>query len=93
MRQMPADGYQGAYMVDLAKEIMAENGDRFLKMPEAEAIKELGQIGLKKMLARIREDLELLRVKFDVWFSERSLYKSGLYEKVIGDAPQGWFYH
>jgi arginyl-tRNA synthetase len=79
---MPADGYQGAYMVDLAKEIAAEKGDRFLKMPEAEAIKELGQIGIQKMLAWIRLDLEMLRVKFDVWFSEESLYKSGLYEKV-----------
>ena len=68
--QMPSDGYQGAYLIDLAKEIIAENGDKFLKMPEAEAVKELGQIGLNKMLIRIRKDLELLRVKFDVWFSE-----------------------
>ena len=81
---LPADGYQGAYMVDLAKEIISEKGDRFLKMPEAEAIKELGLIGLHKMLAWIRVDLEMLRVKFDVWFSEESLYKSGLYEKVSG---------
>ena len=81
---MPADGYQGAYMVDLAKEIIAEEGDRFLKMPEAEALKELGQIGLRKMLAWIRKDLEMLRVNFDVWFSEESLYKSGLFEQVSG---------
>lgn len=81
---LPADGYQGAYMLDLAKEIISEKGDRFLKMPEAEAIKELGLIGLHKMLAWIRVDLEMLRVKFDVWFSEESLYKSGLYEKVSG---------
>lgn len=79
---LPADGYQGAYMLDLAKEIISEKGDRFLKMPEAEAIKELGLIGLHKMLAWIRVDLEMLRVKFDVWFSEERLYKSGLYEKV-----------
>lgn len=81
---LPADGYQGAYMLDLAKEIISEKGDRFLKMPEAEAIKELGLIGLHKMLAWIRVDLEMLRVKFDVWFSEESLYKSGLYDKVSG---------
>lgn len=81
---LPADGYQGAYMLDLAKEIISEKGDCFLKMPEAEAIKELGLIGLHKMLAWIRVDLEMLRVKFDVWFSEESLYKSGLYEKVSG---------
>jgi len=81
---LPADGYQGAYMVDLAKEIIAENGDRFLKMPEADAVKALGQIGIHKMLAWIRQDLEMLRVKFDVWFSEESLYTGGLAEKVSG---------
>jgi arginyl-tRNA synthetase len=81
---LPADGYQGAYMVDLAKEIIGEKGDYFLKVPEAEAVKELGKIGLSKMLAWIRLDLEMLRVKFDVWFSEESLYKSGLFEKVSG---------
>lgn len=80
--QMPADGYQGVYVTELAKEIIQEQGDKFIKMPESEAIKDLGQIGLKKMLTRIREDLELLRVKFDVWFSEQSLYTSGLYDQV-----------
>ncbi len=81
---MPSDGYQGTYLVDLAKEIIVEEGDKFLKLPEAEALKELGQIGLNKMLAQIRQDLELLRVKFDVWYSEESLYKNGLFEKVMG---------
>jgi arginyl-tRNA synthetase len=79
---MPAEGYQGTYMQDLAKEIVAEQGDRFLKMPETEALKALGQIGLQKMLVRIRHDLELLGVHFDVWFSEQSLYDTGLYNKV-----------
>jgi arginyl-tRNA synthetase len=81
--QMPPDGYQGTYLVDLAKEIVAENGEQFLRMPEKQAIEELGQIGLNKMLAWIRKDLELMRVDFDVWFSELSLFKNGLYTKVI----------
>jgi arginyl-tRNA synthetase len=81
--QMPSDGYQGTYVIDLAKEIIAEKGDQFLNLPEAEAVEKLGRIGLEKMLALIRQDLALLRVKFDVWFSELSLYR-GLYENVIG---------
>jgi arginyl-tRNA synthetase len=81
---MPADGYQGVYVTELAKEIIAEQGDKFLKKPEAEAVKELGRIGLEKMLALIRYDLGLLRVNFDVWFSENSLYQSGLYDQVMG---------
>ena len=31
--EMPSDGYLGSYMVDLAKEIIAEEGDKFLSLP------------------------------------------------------------
>ncbi len=81
--EMPSDGYQGSYVTELAKEIINEHGDQFLKPPEEESIKALGQIGLHKMLDRIRTDLELLRVNFDVWFSELSLYNNGLYQEVM----------
>ena len=45
--EMPADGYLGSYMIDLAKEIIAEEGDRFLTLPEPEAESELGQLGVE----------------------------------------------
>ncbi len=89
--EMPPDGYQGAYLVELAKEIVSEKGKIFLDMPESSAIKELGQVGLDKMLFLIRGDLELLKVRFDVWFSELSLYRGGLYQKVMDMLRQGGF--
>ncbi|MDZ4230739.1 MAG: arginine--tRNA ligase [Dehalococcoidales bacterium] len=81
--QIPADGYVGNYMVDLAKEIIAEEGDRFLKLPRAEAVPTLGELGLKKIIEQIKADLELLGVSFDVWFSERSLYEKKQYETAL----------
>jgi len=81
--EMPADGYLGNYMVDLAKEIIAEDGDRFLALPEAEAISELGQLGLANIISQIKADLELLGVIFDVWFSEQSLYDNGQYQEAL----------
>ncbi len=81
--QVPSDGYQGSYMVDLAEEVKAEHGDRFLHIDEGEATAELTEIGLDKMLQAIREDLEKLRVEFDVWFSERSLFTDGQYERAM----------
>lgn len=81
--EMPAEGYLGNYMVDLAAEIIREEGDRFLQMPEAEGIEALGQLGLAKILGGTREDLEKLRVDFDVWFSEKTLYENGQFDKVI----------
>ena len=80
---MPADGYVGSYMVELAKEIIVEEGDRFLALPEPEAVSGLGQLGLDRMIEQIRTDLEALGVTFDVWFSEQSLYDGGQYEKAM----------
>lgn len=80
---MPPDGYHGNYMVDLAKEIVQEQGDRFSLLPESEAASQLAEVGVARMLQRIKQDLELLNVDFDVWFSERSLYQGGQYNKAM----------
>ena len=78
-------------LLSLAKEIINEEKDKFLKMPESEALEDWASIGLQKMLARIHQDLEMLRVKFDVWYSENSLYQEGLFDKVIGTLRNGDF--
>ena len=89
--EIPPDGYLGSYMVDLAKEIIAEEGDRFLPLPEPEAVSSLGQLGLDKMLQQIKTDLEELGVSFDVWFSERSLYEQGQYQMAMSLLRQGGY--
>ena len=81
--EMPADGYLGYYMVDLAKEIIAEEEDRFLNLPQEEAVSQLGQLGLEKIIELIKSDLELLGVSFDAWFSERSLYDNEQYQRAM----------
>ena len=80
---MPPDGYYGNYMIDLAKEIIQEQGDRFLSLPESEAASQLAEIGIDRMLQRIKQDLEILNVVFDNWFSEGSLYQGGQYDKAM----------
>ena len=89
--EMPSDGYLGSYMVDLAEEIIAEEGDRFLSPPPEEAISELGQIGLAKLIEQIKNDLEQLGVSFDVWFSEQSLYDNGQYQRALSLLRQGGY--
>ncbi len=89
--ELPTNGYLGGYMIDLAKEIIAEKGDKFLALPEAEAVLQLGQLGFDKIIKLIRSDLELLGVTFDVWFSERSLYESGQYQTALSLLRQGGY--
>jgi arginyl-tRNA synthetase len=88
---MPPDGYYGNYMIHLAKEIAQEQGDRFLSVPEGEAVSQLAEVGTAKMLEKIKRDLELLNVVFDNWFSERSLYQGGQYSKTM-ELLQSWGY-
>jgi arginyl-tRNA synthetase len=80
---IPPDGYHGNYMIDLAKEIIEEQGDKFLSLPESEAVSQIAEVGVAKMLERIKGDLELLDVVFDTWFSERSLYQGGQYDRAM----------
>ena len=94
--EMPTDGYFGSYMVDLANEIIEDKGgkDRAIEdlSGEVERAKtELGKIGLAKVMDWIKSDLKLLGVEFDVWFSERSLYEQGQFEKAISVLRQGGY--
>lgn len=82
--EMPSGGYVGQYVLDLAREVIEEEGDKFRDMAEEDALRELGVIGLRKMLGSIREDLEEMGVHHDVWFSEQSLFESGRYEETMG---------
>lgn len=61
----PEDGYQGAYVTELAKQIP---GARDLEVDE------LAAKGVELIIARIRATLDAYRVRFDSWFLERSLH-------------------
>ena len=66
--ELPPGGYMGSYVMDLAQEIVAREGNRFLSMSEEDALRELGRIGRERMVQLIEEDLRYLRVEFDNWF-------------------------
>ncbi len=79
---IPDDGYPGVYLVEIGERLATEEGDRFLQMPREEALEALHHAGVGRMLDSIREDLRLMGVKYDRWYSERSLYEEGLFDKV-----------
>jgi len=89
--EIPPDGYHGSYVMELAREIIAEKGDSFLTLPYGPAITEIGKMGLKKVLDSIKADLGLLGVSFDVWFSEKSLYEGEQYQQAMSLLRQGGY--
>ena len=80
---LPEDGYRGDYMLDLAGDLKGEVGDRFLDVDETRAAAELGGLGVSRMIDRIRADMADIRVTYDEWFSERSLYDEGQYDRAM----------
>lgn len=82
-KEVPENGYHGNYMIDIAKEIIWEHGNKFHNLPESEAMEQVGEIGVRKVMDKIKEELKLLRVEYDVWFSEQSLYRNEQYKKVL----------
>ena len=81
--EVPSNGYHGNYVVDLAKELREQYGDKYLELPEDRAVAEIGRVGIEREMEQIRQDLETLGVTFDVWFSEQSLFKSGRYDSTM----------
>lgn len=89
----PEEGYRGAYVVDWARQIVDQEGDRFLNVSPREAQVFMSQWGLNKSLESIRVDCARLQIHYDHWFSEKSLYDSDTYETVIDVLRQkGYLY-
>jgi arginyl-tRNA synthetase len=86
---VPTDGYQGPYMIEMGKEIAEERGDEFLRLPREEALQEIGRLALDRVVAGAREDLALMGIEYDCWFSEQTLYTGGQFETIMSLLRQG----
>jgi arginyl-tRNA synthetase len=81
--EMPANGYAAEYITELAEEIADAEGTRFIGMDEGQALREMGDIAREKMIDLIRDDLTHIGVDFDNWFSERTLFDGGDYDRAL----------
>jgi arginyl-tRNA synthetase len=81
-RDVPEDGYHGAYVDDLARAVV-EREPGILELPDDEQLVAFREAGYTVQLTEQREQLEGFRTHFDVWFSERSLHASGAVERGL----------
>ena len=79
----PEDGYQGAYVGEIARTIAEEQGGALAELEGSERLARIQEIALAKMLAEIRATLEAFGITFDTWFSERSLHTSGAVARAL----------
>jgi len=81
----PDDGYHGDYVIEMAQKFKETDGERFLSLPEDEAVAELAKIGAGICLEKIKNDLAEFGITFDVWASEQALFENGLVHNIIED--------
>lgn len=118
----PPNGYQGGYVVDMAREMRDAHQDRFARVTAAQVLRGTPGLpaaerkddeakarreahldalianarelldedyawvhgfALNEQLGDGREDLMEFGVRFDKWFSERSLFDTGLVERAV----------
>ena len=72
----PADGYRGEYLVEMAARMRTELGDDVT--PE-----QAREWGYQEAVRSVQRDLERIGVRFDTWFSERTLHERGDVEDVL----------
>ncbi len=87
--EIPEGYYRGEYLLDLARELMAESG-RELVSPEVDeeddaALEFFTRYAADSILAGIRGDLELFGVGFEHWTSEKEFFTSGKVDAALAD--------
>lgn len=84
--EVPADGYPGEYMIDVARRIREESGDQYAGATVDAPPPEMVLRGVDIMVETIRDDISKLGVEYDAWFRERVLYEGGpssMYETAL----------
>ncbi|SDX80195.1 arginyl-tRNA synthetase [Geodermatophilus africanus] len=81
-RPVPEDGYAGDYIHEIAAQVVAAEPG-VLELPDEQQQERFRERGVELMFAEIKRTLAAFGVRFDVYFSERTLHETGALEKAI----------
>ncbi len=76
----PQDGYQGDYIVEIARQLIDEEAETLVDEPGDGRFREVAE---RTIFHDIRQTLDALDIDFDVYFSEQSLYDDGKIEETL----------
>lgn len=81
--EIPEGGYKGEYLLDMARELYLTQGDTLAKMSPEELHSFLGKYAIDRIVDRQRNVLLDYGLKYDTWFSEKSLRDGNTYMHVV----------
>mgnify|MGYP000176164556 CR=1 FL=1 len=77
--------YPGEYLIEVGEALKDKVGDAYIGQPEAVWLEDVRDFSTDAMMMLIKADLGALGVEMDKFFSEKSLYGTGLIETAIQD--------
>ncbi|AEH51901.1 arginine--tRNA ligase [Pseudothermotoga thermarum] len=81
--EIPQDGYHGEYLIDIAKKLIEEQGEKFKEKWDEEISSFFETYAVKSILEDMKHDLNDLGCTFDVYYSEKSLIEDGTVNEVL----------
>lgn len=88
---MPSAGYRGDYVRDWAREIVVDQGDKYVDLSADEQTTIFVERGIEIALKSIRNVLSEMDICFDNWFFERELHNAGAIDEVISNLDSGGY--
>jgi len=89
----PEEGYRGEYIKDIAREIIAEDNDKYMSVSEQDREAIFKERAYMQVLDHIKHTLANMGVVFDFWFSERVLHELSTVTKTIEELREhGYVY-
>ena len=76
--EIPENGYHGADIIDTARAIIEQDGDKYLQMDEKDRLEFFKNRAYEEKLKALKRDLENFNVTYDKWFSERTLHPEAI---------------
>jgi arginyl-tRNA synthetase len=81
--EVPRDGYHGEYLIELGRELAAQEGESLTKLDHDAAVARLSRIAVERIVTLHRADMDALGVRFDRWFREQPLHDEGEVARTI----------
>ena len=83
--ELPADAYPAEYVRDIAAGIKARDGDRWMALTLEEQAKKFAPEGVAWVLGEAKRVTAMLGIRFDTWFSQAEMMRSGYFEKTLAE--------
>ncbi len=80
--------YPGDYLIPVGQALKDKVGDAYIGKGEDVWLQDIREFSTEKMMDLIRSDLAALNIEMDNFFSEKSLYGTGLIESAIAELKE-----